>query len=310
MEFAQLEALVMIAEERSFSRAAERLARTQPAISIAIKKLEDEIGTPLLDRSRKNVALTDAGEIIHEHAQKILHLRREATRAVEELRQLHHGKVTVGANESTSLYFLPKIILAFRQQHPQIKVEVYRTFSERLPREIKEHRVDFGLLSFDPQDRELAAVPVLEDELVLILNPGHPLVQKPKVTVKDLGHESFLAHNVKSPSRDKVIQFFRDHEVPLNISIELATIETIKKFVEMNLGVAFVPRMCVEEEIGSGKLVTVPVQGMKFKRTLRVVTLRDRVHSQAADKFLKLVKDAAKLVAESGQTTDDRRQTI
>jgi DNA-binding transcriptional LysR family regulator len=299
MEFAQLEALVVIAEEHSFSRAAERLSRTQPAISIAIKKLEDEIGTPLLDRSRKNVSLTDAGEILYEHAQQILNLRREATRAIGELRQLHHGKVTIGANESTSLYFLPKIILAFRQQHPKIKVEVHRAVSERLPREIKERRVDFGLLSFDPQESELASFPVLEDELALILNPKHPLAKKPKVTVKDLGQESFLAHNVKSPTRDKVIQFFRDHEVPLNISIELTTIETIKKFVELNLGVALVPRMCVEEEIRSGKLATVPVHGLKIKRTLRVVCLRDRVHSQAAAKFLELVKNSAKLATGS-----------
>jgi DNA-binding transcriptional LysR family regulator len=294
MEFAQLEALVTIAEERSFSRAAERLSRTQPAISIAIKKLEAEIGTPLLDRSRKNVHLTDAGEVLYERAQKILNLRSEASRAVDELRLLHHGKVAIGANESTSLYFLPKIILAFRRQHPMVKVEVYRTFSERLPREIKERRVDFGLLSFDPQDSELESLPVLQDELVFILNPNHPLARKPKVTVKDLGHESFLAHNVKSPARDKVIQLFRDHNTPLNISIELTTIETIKKFVEMELGVAFVPRMCVEEEVRAGVLATAPVQGMKFKRTLRLVYLRDRVQSQAAAKFLELVKNSAK----------------
>jgi DNA-binding transcriptional LysR family regulator len=290
MEFAQLEALVTIAQERSFSRAAERLARTQPAISIAIKKLEEEIGVSLLDRARKNIALTDAGEIMVEYAQKIIGLRSEAVSAIQELRHLHHGKVTVGANESTTLYFLPNIILAYRQQHPQIKVEVYRTYSEQLSRMVKEHRLDFALLAYDPQDSQLESFVVLQDELVLIMDPNHRLAHKPKVTVQELGQENFLAHNVKSPARDKVVQFFRDHHVPLNISIELATIETIKRFVEMGLGLGIVPRMCVQEEIQTGQLVTVPIQGLKIKRTLRVVYLRDRVLSHAAAAFLQMVR--------------------
>lgn len=290
MEFAQLEAFITIAQERSFSRAAERLARTQPAVSIAIKKLEEEIGVPLLDRTRKNIALTDAGEVMFEYAQKILGLRSEATSSINELRQLQYGKVTVGANESTSLYFLPNIILAYRQQHPQIKLEVYRTFSEQLPRLVKEHRLDCALLAYDPQDSQLESFDVLHDELALVMSPRHRLAKKAKVTVQELGEESFLAHNVKSPAREKVIQFFRDHHVPLNISIELATIETIKRFAELDMGLALVPRMCVEEEIRTKRLVSVPVQGLKIKRTLRVVYLRDRVLSHAAAAFLQLVK--------------------
>jgi DNA-binding transcriptional LysR family regulator len=304
MEFAQLEALVTIAQEHSFSRAAEHLARTQPAISIAIKKLEEEIGVPLLDRARKNVALTDAGEVMFEYAQKIISLRSEAVSSIKELRQLHRGKVTVGANESTSLYFLPNVILSYRQQYPQVKVEVHRTFSEQLPRLVKEHRVDFALLAYDPQDSQLESFIVLQDELVLIMNPKHRLAKKQKVTVHDLGGETFLAHNVKSPAREKVIQFFRDHQVPLNISIELATIETIKRFAELSLGVAFAPLMCVQEEIQSGKLVTVPVQGLKIKRTLRVVYLRDRVLSHAAAAFLELVKKHSDEVEPGGSSSE------
>lgn len=290
MEFSQLEALITIAQEHSFSRAAEQMARTQPAISIAIKKLEEEIGVALLDRSRKAVALTDAGEVLFEYAQKIVNLRAEAINAIKELQQLHHGKVIIGANESTSLYLLPRIILAYRQQYPGVKLEVFRTFSEQLPRLVKEHRLDFALQAYDPQDSQLATFPILEDELVLIMHPQHRLAKKRKVHVRELGDESFLAHNVKSPARDKVVQFFRDHRVPLNISIELATIETIKRFVAMGMGLAIVPRLCVEEEIRNKQLVTVPIQGLHIRRTLRVIYLRDRVLSQAAAAFLKLIK--------------------
>ncbi len=296
MEFGQLEALVFIAQEHSFSRAAEHLARTQPAVSIAIKKLEEEIGAPLLDRSRKNVVLTDAGMVMLEYAQKILNMRGEVVNAIDELRQLHHGKVTIGANESTSLYFLPRIIMDFRAQNPSVKVEVHRSLSERLPQDIKERHVDFGVISFDPSDAELEASPVLLDELTLIVPPGHWIAQRRSVNIRDLGSESFLAHNVKSPSRQHVVEAFRRHRVPLNITIELATIETIKKFVQMGFGIGFVPHMCVEEELQRGTLVAVPVKEIRFQRTLRVVHLRDRVHSHAAARFLELIRVRAPAV--------------
>lgn len=293
MEFAQLEALVAIARSRSFSRAAEQLARTQPALSISIKKLEEEVGALLFDRSQREVTLTEVGQVLFEYAQRILNLRREALATIEEIRQLHTGRVTLGANESTSLYVLPRIILAFRERYPTIKIEVYRSFSERLPREIKERNLDFGIVSFDPNESELASFPILEDELVLILPPHHPLAQREKVTLKDLGGEPFIAHNVRSPAREHVIRAFRRARVPLNIAIELTSIETIKEFVKMGLGLAFVPRMCIEEELQQGKLATVPIQGFRYRRVLRVIYLRDKVHSHAAQKFLEVIRAMA-----------------
>lgn len=293
MEFSQLEGLLAIARSHSFSRAAEQLGRTQPAISIAIKKLEDEIGAPLFDRSRKDVTLTDAGRVLYEYAQKIINLRGQAVSAIEELRQLHSGKVSIGANESTSLYFLPRIILAFRERYPNIKVEVFRSSSERLPQDIKDRNLDFGIVSFEPTDGEVESFPIMEDDLALILPPEHRLVKKGKLTIKDLGEETFLAHNVKSPSRDRVVETFKQHRVPLNISIELSSIETIKQFVQMGLGLAFVPRLCIEEEIRQKKLVSLPIQGFAHKRTMRVIYLRDKVHSHAAAKFLEVLKSVA-----------------
>ncbi|MBI4471009.1 MAG: LysR family transcriptional regulator [Acidobacteria bacterium] len=289
MEFAQLEALVHIAREHSFSRAAEHLSRTQPAVSISIKKLEEEIGAPLLDRSRKNVVLTDAGLVMVEYAQKMLNMRNEVSNAIDELRQLRQGKVTIGANESTSLYYLPAVIMEFRAQNPGVKVEVHRSLSERLPQEVKERNVDLGVLSFDPSDAELESFPVLQDELVLIVPPSHAMAKLKSVSIRELGSETFVAHNVKSPSRQHVVETFRKHRVPLNITIELATIETIKKFVELHFGIGFVPRMCVDEELARGTLVSVPVKELRYQRTLRVVYLRDRIHSHAGTRFLDLL---------------------
>src|ERR687885_3073075 len=173
MEMSQLEFFLKVIEEGSFSKAADSVGRTQPAVSIAVRRLEEEVGAPLFDRSQKTPTLTEAGEVIHDYAQRILALRDRARESVAELRSLRRGRVRVGANESTSLYLLPQVILAFRESNPEVKVEIYRQVSERLPREVLERNVDFAVLAFEPAHRDLESFPVLRDELVLILHPGH-----------------------------------------------------------------------------------------------------------------------------------------
>lgn len=294
MELTQLEFFMRVVEEGSFSKAADRVFRTQPAVSIAIRRLEEEIGAPLFDRAQKSPTLTDAGKIVYDYARRMLALRDQARDAVTELRELRTGRVRVGANESTSLYLLPDLILAYRAKHPEVKVEIFRQTSERLAREVLERNVDFALMAFEPTDRDLASFPVLKDELVLIMSPKHPFAGRGAVSVKDLGDEPFLAHNVKSASRVKVIDTFARHHTPLNITLELATIETIKRFVQKRVGLAFVPRMCVGEELERGTLSTVPVRGLTYTRTLWVAHRRGATHSHAAAAFLELLRRHAK----------------
>jgi DNA-binding transcriptional LysR family regulator len=294
MEITQLEFFLKIVEEGSFSRAAERAYRTQPAVSLAIRRLEEEIGAPLFDRSQKSPTLTEAGEAFHGYAQRIISLRDQARAAVAELRELRTGRVRVGANESTSLYLLPEVILTFRARHPQVKVEIYRHPSERLPREILDRNVDFALTANEPADRDLEGFPVLKDELVLIMSPVHPLARRDSVSVRDLGAESFLAHNVKTGSRLKVVETFARTGTPLNITLELATVETIKRFVQREVGLAFVPRMCVAEELERGTLATVPVRGLSYTRTLWVAHRRGVAHSHAAAAFLDALRQYAR----------------
>ncbi len=297
MEMTQLEFFLQVIAEGSFSKAADAVGRTQPAVSIAIRRLEEEVGAPLFDRSQKTPTLTEAGQRIQDYAQRILTLRDQARGAVAELRELKRGLVRVGANESTSLYLLPQIILAFREKHPDVKVEIYRHVSERLPREVLERNVDFAVLAFEPVDRDLESFCVLRDELSLILNPEHPLAKRKEVTVEELGRESFLAHNVKTASRNKVIEVFAEHHTPLNITLELATVETIKRFVQLNVGLAFVPHMCVGEELERGTLATVPVQGLTYVRTLWATHRRNATHSHAAAAFLAVLRQHAKAVS-------------
>jgi len=290
MEMAQLEYFTRVVQEKGFSKAASSVFRTQPAVSIAIRRLEEEIGLPLLDRNQKVPVLTDAGQIVYEYAQRILGLRDDVGQAIRDLQNLKTGRVRVGANESTSLYLLPELILSFREQFPDVKVEIFRQVSNRLPRELLDRKIDFGLMAFEPVDRELEAFPVLKDELVLIMSPRHPLAGRPTVKVKELANEPFVAHNVNSGSRAKVIETFARQHTPLNITLELATIETIKRFVQKRVGLAFVPRMCVREELARGVLVSVPVRGLTHNRTLWAAHRRGIQLSPAAAAFLNVLR--------------------
>jgi DNA-binding transcriptional LysR family regulator len=294
MEITQLEFFLKVVEEGSFSKAAERVYRTQPAVSLAIRRLEEEVGASLLDRSQKTPTLTDVGRVVYEYARRIIALRDQAREAVAEVRALKRGRVRIGANESTSLYLLPDLILEFRERHPNVLVEMFRHASQQLPREVIDRNLDFALMAFEPTDGELESFPVLKDELVLIMSPSHRLAGRESVSLEELGEESFLAHNVQAASRKRVIETFAEHHTPLNIILELATIETIKRFVQREVGLAFVPRMCVVEELERGALATVPVRGLTYERVLWATRLRGATPSHAASAFLELLRQRSK----------------
>ena len=289
MDLFQLETFLAVAEERSFSRAATRLHRTQPAVSQALAKLEAELGEILLDRSSRDGTLTDAGEVLREYAVKLLNLRGEAAGALTELRELHRGRLNLAANEYTCLYLLP-LLDEFRRQNPQIKVAVQRALASRIPDEVLLHSVEIGVLSFRPDDAQLRSVVVYRDELRLVVNPRHPLASAGEISIRRLGTQNFIAHNIPSPQRQKVIQTFRRHKTPLQMGVELPSLEAIKRFVEMGNGVALVPGLTVEKEIASGSLIHVRIKELQVERKLRLVFRKQANLSHAALAFLKVVE--------------------
>ncbi len=297
MDINQLEVLVTVARERSFSRAAEVLNRTQPAISQAIRRLEKEIGETLFDRSSKDGTLTFAGEILLDHARQMLNLRHTAQAALREMRGLHRGKVTISANEHTVFYLLP-IIEEFQAKHPKIKVEVQRGVASRIPKQITAREVELGVISFTPNDDSVRSVGVGTDELVLVVSPLHRLAKNDKVSVKDLGDEAFIAHNAVSPYREKVIETFEKYKTTLNIEVELPSLEAIKRLVERGVGVALVPKLTAQSEIDSGHLVALTVNEMKLERKLNIIYRRNSSLSHAAEAFLKIAKELGKSKAE------------
>jgi len=292
MELSQLEVFLAVARERRFSRAAEKLFRTQSAVSQTIHKLEDELGEALFDRSSREGILTDAGKVLYEYAEKLINLRGEAAESLSELRELQKGRLAIAANEFTVLYLLP-VLAEFRRLHPMIKITVERALGSRIPDEVLQYGVEFGVLSYEPQEANLHSVVVFQDELVFVVPPTHPLASAKQVSIRQLGAESFVAHIVSSPYREKVIQLFRRHKTPLHMDVELPTLQAIKRFVASGNGVALIPEISVETEIARGELIRIPVRELQLKRKLRLIYRKQANLSHAARAFLKVAEAVA-----------------
>ena len=287
MELSELQAFLAVVEEGSFSRAAQRLHRTQPAVSQTIRKLEEDVGEALFDRSSRHGHLTDAGVVLREYAEKLLNLRGEVRAALAELRSAERGKLSIAANEFTSLYLLP-LLHEFRRACPMVRISVTRSLASRVPEAVLNHSVELGMLSFEPEDPALRSVVVATDELAFVVHPRHPLAGAKKAGIRELGAQSFVAHHVPSPHRAKVLAAFRRHKTPLNMDVELPTLEAIRRFVAMGNGVALVPAVCVQGELTRGELVRVPVGELQFERKIRIVYRKKATLSHAAQAFLKV----------------------
>ncbi|MCC6858970.1 MAG: LysR family transcriptional regulator [Bryobacterales bacterium] len=288
MELYLLQAFHAVAVEKSFSRAAGKLLRTQPAVSLALQRLEAELGEKLIDRAGRELMLTDAGRAVLEYARRFQNLQQEMDNALAELRDKSAGRLTIGANESTTLYLLQHIE-QFRRLYPKVKVRVQRSLSSRIPAELIGGNLEMGVISYDPGDERLVSKVIYTDALTLIVSPRHRLRRRRAVSIAELGMEIFIAHNVISPYREVVLREFQRHKVPLNMDVEMPTIESIRKLVQANQGVAFVPRMCVEQEIERRILCEVKVKELSVERKIRLVYPARRALSHASRAFLDLV---------------------
>lgn len=290
MDLPELEVLIGLAQAGSFSRAAENLHRSQPAVSQAIRRLEDELQTQLMDRSSRKVVLTAAGATLLAYAKRMVQLRDEARRALQDLRTFKRGVLRLAANESVCAYVLPPLLKAFRQACPGVKIEVIQCPSNDIARLLEEQDIDFGFLSFTPVQHDLVSRLLFRDEQALAVFPGHPLARARSVVLGQLVRERFIAHLVDTPGRRRLIDHFVREGVPLNIVMELSSLETIKDFVKAGEGLAILPRMCMTRELAAGELFSPRIRGMAIGREIRVVYPRDRTHSPAGAAFLTLLE--------------------
>lgn len=288
MELHALRVFLTVANEKSFSRAGEKLLRTQPAISLAIQRLEQTLGEKLIDRSAKDLLLTDAGKIVLEYARRFENLQGDLENSLAELRDKSAGRLTIGANESSTLYLLDHID-RYRRRYPKVRVQVRRSLSSKIPAELIDGDLELGILTYDPEDDRLVTRVIYTDHLAFVTSPSHRLAERAEVSITELGEETFIAHNVVSPYRRVVIREFQRYKVPLKMDLEMPTVEAIRKMVERNEGVAFLPRMCVEEELRHGLVREVKVKEMEVERKIRLVYPAKRALSHAAVAFLEVV---------------------
>jgi DNA-binding transcriptional LysR family regulator len=279
-----------VAEEGSFTRAAERVYRTQPAVSQSIKKLEEDIGVPLFARDMPELTLTQAGSALVDYARRMLKLRDAAKRQLGELHNLSAGLLTIAAYESAAVYLLPGPLRRYFRKFPGIKVGIYRSRLEDIPRQVMDREIDVGFVKDEPVFHGLKSVAVYSDDMILIASPRHPLTLRAHVQVRDLGNEPFVLHHLCSSTEQKVLRLFEAHGTRCHIAAELWSFENVKQFVQQDIGLAIVPRVTVLQELAAGTLTAIPVEGLDMSRRTLMV-FRDRGYmSDSAQQFIDLVK--------------------
>ncbi len=287
MDFDQLETFLEVARHLSFSRAAERRFRTQPAISAQIKALEDEVGVKLIDRSGGKVALTAPGRAFVNYADQTLEQRRAIINAMAEIEGEPRGGITVAANEATCLHLLPDVFAEYKKRYPSVNVTVNRSEHASTLESILDNSVDFGVVSMPVNDKRLATNVIHTDELAIIVSPKHPMAKLKEVLVADLTRVALIVPKV-GRTRESIEAIFDEQKQKPKFSMELESSELMKRFVVSNVGVGFIARSNVVDEVKNGTLVALPTPGRPIRRELALVYRKDRTLSRAALAFIEI----------------------
>lgn len=281
VEFYQLEHFVAVAEEGGFTRAAERVSRTQAAVSVAIRKLEEECGLALVRRDNHECELTEAGLVLLDYARQLIALRNDMQRTVAEFASSSKGHVRIAAHESAAQYLLPAPLAAFHRLFPEVKIETRLCNVDEIGVTVAERRVDFGVGVRQHSRKGLCADVLFIDPLVLIVAPDSPLLQKGPLHVADLGTQRFFVHHLHTRTTNQIQHVFDQSLTTFNVVGELWNFETIKQFVAAGSGVAIMPLSVVHHDLDSGRVATAPVTGLAIERAMEVV-YRDQGRLQPA----------------------------
>jgi LysR family transcriptional regulator, low CO2-responsive transcriptional regulator len=287
MDFDQLETFLEVARHLSFSRAAEKRFRTQPAISAQIRALEEEVGARLLDRSGGKVSVTAAGKVFQRYAEESLAARKAVIGAVAEMERVPRGEIIVAANEGTCLHVLPEVFADFKKQYPGVAVNINRLESSAILESVIENSVDFGVVALPVNDNRLTIVQIHRDELVAIAAPGHPLSKTKSVTLETVAKYPLLMPE-HGRTRDALEQLYHERKLKLNVSMELDSSELLKRFVAAGVGVGFIARSNVEQDVKAGTLAAIPISDATVRRDMALVFRKDKALSRAALAFIEI----------------------
>lgn len=289
MDFERLNAFQAVVREKSFSKAAQKLFKTQPAISQAIRALEEELGERLLLRQGRTIQMTQAGRILFEHVQQAFEALEQGRTRIEALKGLREGRLTIGTSDTTACYILPPVLQVFRHRYPGIELLISNRPSPVVLRQVVSHEVDLGIVTLPLRHPKVVVQDLLAREDVVICSPHHPLSGRTSIELKDLGNDPLLLLDKGSNTRSFIDQRLEAAGVTPNIAMELGSIEVIKKLVHLNFGISIVPRVAVQSEIERNVLCAIRVFHVQEARRLGVIYLRGGYLSLAAQTFLKLL---------------------
>jgi LysR family transcriptional regulator, low CO2-responsive transcriptional regulator len=287
MDFDQLETFIEVARHLSFSRAAEKRFRTQPAISAQIRALEEEVGVRLLDRSGGKVAVTAPGKVFLRYAEEAMQSRRMVVNSLAEMAHVPRGEIVLAANEGTCLHILPEVFAEFKKQYPSVSVMVNRSEHKQVLELIIDNSIDLGIVSLPVTDKRLTTVPIHRDELVVIAAPQHPLAKLKSVTLARAGEYPLLLPK-SGRTRGAIEQLFEDRQIKPTVSMELDSSELLKRFVAADVGIGFIARSNVQEDILAGVLAAIPISDAQIRRDLALVYRKDKALSRAALAFIEI----------------------
>ena len=285
MDFDQLETFLEVARLSSFSRAAEKRFRTQPAISSQIRALEEEVGTKLLDRSGGRVSLTASGKLFLKYAEDTLESRRTVLRSIAETERVPRGEIIVGANEGTCLHILPEVFAEFKKRYPDVAVNIKRADYAKILESVIDNSVDFGVVSLPVTDPRLTVVLIHRDELILIAPPQHPIAQMKSATMAEVAKFPLVLPKA-GHTRDALENLFHERRLKPRYAMELDSSELLKRFVAADVGIGFIARSHVVEDTRAGVLAALPISDAQIRRDLALVFRKDKALSRAALEFI------------------------
>ena len=287
MDFEKLKTFLEVCQQGSFSRAAEKLRVTQPAISAQIRSLEKEIGATLFDRKSGKVSTTAAGRVFEPFAEHCLQCYSHIVMTVADLHRSPRGAISISANETTCLYVFPKIFAQFKMQCPRVGLGIVRAERARTLEAVLKRQVDFGVISLPLKDPRINSNLVHKDELVLVVQPAHPLARRETIKVDDLVQYPLLLPK-QGRQREQIDGIFQMHDFQPKLAMEVDSGELLKRLIIAGLGVGFLPQINVDEDERLNQLATVRIEGVRLARDLALIYHRDNVLTRAAQTFLEI----------------------
>lgn len=293
MDDHKLKVFCTVAETKSFSRASEIIHLTQPAVSLQVQALEEIYETKLFDRSGGTVTLTPAGELLYNYAKDILGLYAAAKKDINAMIGLVKGSLSIGASSTIGNYLLPSVIVAFRKNHPRIKINLIVSNTKMVVEKLLAGEIDIGIVEGDVTKHKLVVETLLPDELVLIMSPDHPWARRKNVSVSELPKEPFVMREQGSGTRQMIEKRLEENKVSpssLTVSLYLGSTEAIKTAVEDGLGLSIVSAWAARKELKAGSLVAATFKDAKFSRHFTLIQRKNTFASHTQEEFLEFLK--------------------